>query len=171
MKKLTLIRHAKAAHHRHQPDQSRPLSEQGHEMAEALGQRLSKRIWSPDLVLYSPSVRTRETAVHIRRHAGAAARWEEHDPLYLISPSRLLQVIEATAHTVGHLVIIGHNPSISIVAETLDHSLPPLMTSATVIFDLDIRAWGGLEGAAYVGTDLLLPPHAPRHDVGASSFE
>jgi phosphohistidine phosphatase len=171
MKKLTLIRHAKASHHRHQSDFARPLSEQGVEMAADLGHRLGARAWDPDLVLFSPAVRTRETAEQIRAHAGDEARWEARDPLYLISPTRLLQLIEGTSHKVGHLVVIGHNPSISIVAATLDHSLPPMMTSATAIFDLDIKAWAALTGAAYVGTELLLPPHATRHGAGTSGFE
>jgi phosphohistidine phosphatase len=160
MKKLTLIRHAKASHHGHLPDAERPLTQEGRQMADDLGGRLADLAWDPDLVLLSPSVRTRETAASIRQRAGRGARWVEDERLYLIHPRHLLLLIEACEREVSHLVIIGHNPSISIVAETLDHSVAPIGTSGTALFTLNIRAWPVLQAAPHAPADLLLPPHA-----------
>jgi hypothetical protein len=63
--RLYLVRHAKAAPG--EPDELRPLTQEGREQARALGERLRGEDASPAVVLTSPLLRARETGGELAR--------------------------------------------------------------------------------------------------------
>lgn len=119
---LVLLRHAKADTPPATADADRPLSARGHADARAAGAWLATR-HAPDLVLCSPSRRTRQTwhAVAASLTAGEASRAPQlHFERRLYEQEELLAAIREVDDAVGVLLLIGHNPSLSELADQLD---------------------------------------------------
>ena len=107
--KLILVRHAHSDPGT--PDELRPLTAQGREEARALGERLAAA--APALVLTSPLLRARETAAAIAKAADAELRIDER----LAPGADLDAVLDATAGEAGPVVVVGHQPDCSLIAE------------------------------------------------------
>lgn len=119
---LVLLRHAKAEGSTGGPDEQRPLSTRGHADAAAAGAWLRRNGLRPDLVLCSPAKRTRQTwhgvAVALADGSEAVVRYEQD--LYEGGPTELLSHIQRIDPDVGTLLLVGHNPSISLLSALLD---------------------------------------------------
>jgi phosphohistidine phosphatase len=106
-----LVRHAKAA--AGEPDELRPLTDNGREAARALGDRLAAR--HPDAVLTSPLLRARETADAIARAAGIAAEVDER-----LAPGATLDTLREAVEDRGSVVVaVGHQPDCSEIVFAL----------------------------------------------------
>ena len=118
---LVLLRHAKADSPPGCADRDRPLSVRGHADAQAAGAWLAAR-HVPELVLCSPTKRTRQTwhAVSTRLPAEASPVVRYDRRLYLGEPSELLDLVREVAEPVTSVLMIGHNPSLSQLAFELD---------------------------------------------------
>src|SRR5712691_4006782 len=91
MHRLHLLRHAKSDRDAGLEDQERPLARRGREAARRVGEGLPAALGALDLVLCSPSRRTRETAelVLARFHPCPPVRFE--DVLYLAGSTALMR--------------------------------------------------------------------------------
>jgi phosphohistidine phosphatase len=120
-RRLVLLRHAKAETQPGLPDDKRPLSPRGHTDAHAAGAWLAARL-VPDLVLCSPTKRTRQTwhavAANLPAAADPVVRYERR--LYLGGPDELLQLVREIEDSVSAVLMIGHNPTLSQLAFDLD---------------------------------------------------
>jgi phosphohistidine phosphatase len=121
VRRLVLLRHAKAETPAGMRDDQRPLSPRGHADAQAAGAWLAARA-VPELVLCSPTKRTRQTW-----HAIAANLPAKVDPvvhyerrLYLGGADELLAVVREIEDSVSSALLIGHNPTLSQLAFDLD---------------------------------------------------
>jgi phosphohistidine phosphatase len=120
---LVLLRHAKSAHPEGVADLDRPLTERGHADAAAAGAWLLARGLRPARVLCSPSRRTRETWHSVRVALGAAGDAAEvamEPALYHSGAATALDLIRATDADVDVLVVVGHNPTVSMISAMLD---------------------------------------------------
>jgi phosphohistidine phosphatase len=121
---LVLLRHAKSAHPEGVTNELRPLTPRGHADAAAAGTWLAARQLIPDVVLCSPSRRTRETwhGVALALGGEATGITVVYDPaVYESGHGRgLLELITSTAPEVTTLLLIGHNPTISMLSAILD---------------------------------------------------
>lgn len=119
---LVLLRHAKADRPNGVADLDRPLTDRGHADSAAAGAWLAKRGLAPDVVLCSPSKRTRQTwhsvAVALARAAAPRVRYER--ALYDGGAGELLKVIQTADPAARVVMVIGHNPSISLLSKLLD---------------------------------------------------
>lgn len=118
---LVLLRHAKADRPNAVADVDRPLTDRGHADSAAAGAWLAKQGFAPDLVLCSPSKRTRQTwhsvAVALAGAAAPTVRYERE--LYDGTAEDLLEVIQTADPAARVVMVIGHNPAISILSELL----------------------------------------------------
>lgn len=119
MHQLLLLRHAKAAGD--EPgltDRDRPLAPRGRRDAAALRGALRALGLAPDLVLLSPSLRTRQTLA-------ALEPWDDTplveplEQLYLADATELRAVLAEVAETVRSVLLIGHNPGLHELARRL----------------------------------------------------
>src|SRR5947207_5327676 len=121
---LVMLRHAKAEHPANVVDTDRSLSPRGHADAGAAGAWLAAQKLVPDLVLCSPSRRTRETwhAVAMALGPDATGVTAAYDPaLYDADTAReLLDLLVATDPAVRVLLLVGHNPTMSALSALLD---------------------------------------------------
>jgi phosphohistidine phosphatase len=131
LRELILLRHAHAdAAPLEGNDADRPLSARGRSEASHAAARLLSLGLVPDLVLFSPALRTRETAEILRTALGLPLQsFRELGALYLAAPPILRLQIAAIEPQVHRLMIIGHNPGLSELADELD---PRLRTTVLV---------------------------------------
>jgi phosphohistidine phosphatase len=156
MKTVTLFRHAKSGQKDGAAieDFDRPLAPRGLKAAPKMGMAMRERKLRPDLILCSPSVRTRETL----SLAGPEA-WDAHPPvrfeerLYEAGAGTLFEMLRELPDKIGHVMIVGHNPGLQELAAALTPAgnrarlafQEKLPTGALVSFDFDTERWRGLQ--------------------------
>ncbi|PZO09904.1 MAG: phosphoglycerate mutase [Lysobacteraceae bacterium] len=118
MRELILLRHAHAEPPAPgQEDFDRPLSLQGQAEAEAAGRWLKEHGYTPDRVVCSSALRTRETTEQAMAVLGFVET--RHEPrIYDATPGRLMQVIDENRDA-ARLLLVGHNPGFEQLAALL----------------------------------------------------
>ncbi len=119
---LVLLRHAKADRPNGVADIDRPLTDRGHADSAAAGAWLAKQGHAPDLVLCSPSKRTRQTwhSVVVAAALSSAPTVRYERDIYDGGADELLKVVQSADPAARVVVLIGHNPSISSLSQLLD---------------------------------------------------
>lgn len=145
MKRLIVVRHAKATHKPGFADADRPLTTRGRRDATAAGEWLRGQQLMPEMVLCSAARRTRQTWDQL-----AAALADGHDVdvdyderLYEADDDDVLDIVGATPDDVQTLMIVGHNPAMQQVASVLT-SQPDLAFPTTAIAVIDLGGWARL---------------------------
>lgn len=143
MKRLILMRHAKSDWSSGGADHDRPLNPRGQQAAEALGAWLRRLDLIPDEILCSSAERTGETLLRLGLPKEVPTRFTR--ALYLATHHEILQEVQQASGDI--VLVIGHNPGISIMAAEIlgarpDHPrFDAYPTGATLVADLDIGAW------------------------------
>lgn len=145
MKTLTLMRHAKSDWGSPRlPDHDRSLNERGMRDAPMMAQRLLKR-WAASeratpLLISSTALRAKTTAGFVARALDLPLRLEPG--LYPFALHDVKAVITAVEDDVEHLMLVGHNPGISILASALGaEAALELPTAAVVSLQFDANSW------------------------------
>lgn len=145
---LLLMRHAKsdwAAGAR--DDFSRPLNDRGRKAADRIGTWLRDEALLPDAVVASAAVRTRRTAERVLAAAGYDAPLAVDLDLYGATASTWVDVLRSASAAIERLLIVGHNPTMSVLATSLcDAPIPPtsegkVITTATLVQLEFARGW------------------------------
>ena len=145
-RRLVIVRHAQAANQPPGggPDRLRPLTDRGEADARAAARRLAHSGIVVQHIVCSPATRTDRTA----RIMAEALRYDVADlehaaAAYSASLGDLLDVIAGTAPDVHTLMLVGHNPALSDLADLLvaGDTVPGLPTCAVVAVDLPIEDW------------------------------
>lgn len=142
MKTIHLLRHAKSSWKDSDlSDFERPLNGRGREAAPLVGQFILQNKIRPDLILSSPAERARETATLVIKAAKLSAELRFDERIYEASAARLLDVVSQIDESVGVAMLVGHNPGMEDLLETLTgerHSMP---TAALARIILDVEKW------------------------------
>ena len=145
MKRLTLMRHANAQWKDPQiADFDRPLNRRGHSEAEAMSRRLLELQLVPSMLLTSTALRAQQTAEIVARELGVSARnLHSEESLYLAPAADILRIVHATGPRIAHLMIVGHNPGITEVANLLapEGSQQDMATAAVCSLTFDTQKW------------------------------
>jgi phosphohistidine phosphatase len=143
MKTLLLIRHAKSSWD--DPaldDRDRPLNDRGRRNAPKAGERLAARRLKPDLILSSPATRALTTAQIIAGKLDYKRRKiVVDDRLYAVEADELLDVIRQLDDGAQCVLLFGHNPELTELAQRLSNSISHLPTCAIAEFTFDARSW------------------------------
>ena len=116
---LYLVRHADATPG--DPDELRPLSDEGREQARELGERMRDDGVVPNVVLTSPLLRARETGDALARATGAISEADER-----LAPGATAETLrEAISGRGEHVVVVGHQPDCGRIAATLSGEEEP----------------------------------------------
>jgi phosphohistidine phosphatase len=148
---LTLFRHAKSSWELTAlDDRERPLNARGIAAAPVMGAFLRKQGLRPDLVLCSSAVRTRQTLDLASGGWDPRPRTKFDSALYLAEPFNMLECVRKTPAAVKHLMIVGHNPGLQILAleligegdadliSALSQKLP---TAGVVVLTFEAKSW------------------------------
>jgi len=120
MKHLFLLRHAKSSWDNPTlADHDRPLARRGRRAAKVMAKHLGRKGIAPELVLCSPSRRTRETLARIEPGLGESADVRIDSELYAASAAALLEVLHEVPDEVEAVMLIAHNPGIQDLALSL----------------------------------------------------
>jgi phosphohistidine phosphatase len=171
VKTLWLLRHAKAsAGGAGLADHERPLSARGRDAAKRIGRHFAERGARPDLVLCSPSVRTRETLELVAKPLGIDLSVDFDSELYLASERELQARIQQVPDDAGSVILVGHNPGLAELALKLAERGDPgalaelrrkFPTGALAEFRIHSQRWRqfarGCELVAFVTPKLLVP--------------
>jgi phosphohistidine phosphatase len=168
---LLLVRHAKSAWDDPSlTDRERPLAPRGVKALPRVRAHLADAGHQPQVVLCSPSRRTRDTLDGIRPALPKEVRIELDDRLYLASAKSLLARLRGLDDGVDCALVIGHDPGLHELATTLagtgDAGLRarlsekfPTAAVATLSFD---APWADL-GARGARLDDLFTPRQKTH--------
>lgn len=149
MLRLSLVRHAKSSWaEAGRPDFERPLNDRGRADAPRMAARLGPLGLVPDRILSSPALRAITTARLFAGGLGIDVQAIAIDArIYDASSDALLEVIRSQGDNARHLMLFGHNPGLSDLADRVGDSRFGVMpTCAIATFDLDLRRWSGLAG-------------------------
>jgi phosphohistidine phosphatase len=148
-KVLYLVRHADTEKPSGGPhDFTRVLTAEGLIDAARMGRRLAEKGVKADAIVSSPSERTRTTAQFFAEQVGFdVERVQYFDSLYEGSPRQYLSIINELPETVESALLVGHNPTITYLAEHLCHEeLGNLPTSAVVAISFEDLEWQAVSG-------------------------
>jgi phosphohistidine phosphatase len=98
-------------------DFDRPLTPWGRDQATAEGKKLVSKGLIPNLIIYSAAQRTTETMNLVS--ASMTTPKQASRELYNSHPKTILEVINNTDDSIETLLLIAHNPGISIIANKL----------------------------------------------------
>lgn len=144
MKKLYLARHAKSSwKNLSLADFDRPLNRRGKVDGAFMGSRLQKFGEVPDLIIASPARRAGKTARMIAAAIGYPKqdiRYEES--IYLGGPDQVLDLVRNLDDTVNSVMVVGHNPGLTMLAELLSgSSIGNIPTSGIFCMDCNSAVW------------------------------
>lgn len=136
---LLLMRHAKSDRANWTgPDHERPLNNRGVKSAQAVGRHLAANGCVPDRIVSSTAVRARTTADLVVASAGWGSPVELDERLYSAGPLELIGVIREVDDAVETLMVVGHEPTWSIVASGLaGGQYVEMPTGAVAIIEFD----------------------------------
>jgi phosphohistidine phosphatase len=159
---LVIMRHGKAEQSETKRDIDRALTDRGHIDARLGGEWLAAQGIAPDLVISSPSQRTRETWHEVA--IGMADGNSEASPtvlydadLYFGGLKAALEAIRGAAPDAKTVLLIGHNPTVSALSQRLDdgaaRELAGLRTSEIAVHAVT-TSWADCATAALTTTYL-----------------
>jgi len=157
MDRLILFRHGKAENESASGDDfDRPLAGRGVRESAEMAESLARLGLSPDLVLVSPSLRTRETwAAAEAAFPEAAARLDAD--LYHADAGAIRRAAERAGDGYRAVMVVGHNPGLQELAVDLlrEAAAPPSLvaraqrqfpTAAAAVFLIDASGRPSFDG-------------------------
>lgn len=144
MKRIVIIRHAKAVSYGYDDDFNRKLRQQGKEDAKIVSLALKEDRIIPDLILSSPAKRACKTAeIYAETLRYPVSRILIEDDLYEgLTTQDFLEIIRNLPEAAQTVFIFGHNPTVYHLVNNLvklfNKDMP---TCSTVGIDFQAETW------------------------------
>jgi phosphohistidine phosphatase len=154
MRRLFLVRHAKAEPSVGRDDYARKLTERGRADAMRVAKALAARRMLPDLLIHSGAARAKQTAEILAAQWRGKVALEEEVGLYDATLITLLDRTRALGDARKRVGLVGHNPGLGELATALTGSgdEPELRrlaakysTGAVAVLDFSIQRWEEVE--------------------------
>ena len=145
MKRLLICRHAKSSwKEAGLRDFDRPLNGRGKNDAPEMGRRLLAHGVVPELILSSSAIRAAETARHYAVQLGYPLDQIRFDSRqYEAGIPLLLSLIKDVDQKVTSLMVVGHNPESTMLANYLSGlMIENIPTSGIVALEFAVASWG-----------------------------
>jgi phosphohistidine phosphatase len=140
MKKIILIRHAKATHESGYADFDRPLKQSGMQDALLMADVLKDRSVVPEIIITSPALRTLTTAQIFTEHLQLPPS-QTDIKIYEASEHTLVNVVNNLPNEYGYIGLVGHNPGISQLLYYLTGQVRDVPTCAVALISFDNDDW------------------------------
>ncbi|SHE74072.1 phosphohistidine phosphatase, SixA [Mariniphaga anaerophila] len=148
MKRVVIVRHAKAVPYGYDDDFTRDLTERGKDDAALVSGELRKRNIVPDNIISSPAKRALKTArifadnLKIDRN-----RIRQIDEIYDgLTTSDFLDLIYSLSENTESVFFFGHNPGFHYLVNNLsEHNVNEMPTCSTVGIDFNVNSWNEVE--------------------------
>ncbi|MGE7439283.1 SixA phosphatase family protein [Kitasatospora sp. NPDC001175] len=167
-RRLVVLRHAKSARPEDVPDRDRPLAPRGRRDADRAGDWLRALDLLPDLVLCSPTRRTRETWELVATRWATTPAVEYDERLYGTQSEEITAVLREAPPDIRTLLLVGHQPAVQelvldLAAEAVGDRLAKLRekfpTCAAAVLELHVP-WGRLAPGSALLRDFVVPRDA-----------
>jgi phosphohistidine phosphatase len=137
----------------------RPLLEKGIKRTMKVIRFLNDRKVKIDLMISSPAERAFQTAVLVAKGIGYPEDKIQIDrKIYDGYYDRILDLIYTTSDDVNSLMIFGHNPTITHLANLFLHpGIELLPTTGTVCISFDTKKWESIPSVDPVSEFILYP--------------
>ena len=147
-KTLYLARHAKSSWA--DPDLSdfeRPLKKRGEKDAPMMGKILASKGVKPELIISSPAKRAITTAYILAEEIKyPKENIVTKEDIYAAATSDLLEIIEQLDDSLKSVMLVGHNPSFTNLANYLtDDRFDNIPTCGVVAIGFDIARWDKID--------------------------
>lgn len=165
---LSLIRHAKSSWDDPDlEDRERPLSRRGQKAAPLVGRYIAASLPPVSRVLCSDAVRTRATLTLVLAELAPPPPPIDYErSLYLAAPPIYLNQLSGCASTDTHVLVLGHNPGIHMLAlelagggdyKALERLTGKFPTGALAVIEFDVRHWRDVTRASGRLTRFVTP--------------
>ena len=142
MKRVILMRHAKSSwKDSNIPDHNRPLKKKGEKDVKGMAKMLKHKKHLPDLILCSSAERAKQTAAIFKKASSYEGKIEYSDKLYMAEVPDLLTALNNAPKKAKCVMIIGHNPGLEALLQTLTGKVETLPTSSIAYIALPISEW------------------------------
>jgi len=145
MKKLLLIRHAKAEKETGGKDFDRPLKYPGIQDARFMVEHIREAGINPQLIVTSPAMRTKTTA-EIFADAFKLPDPTTEKSIYEASQQTWLKVINRLPDQYDFIALVGHNPGVANILYYLTGETREVHTSTTALIEFDLDKWSEISG-------------------------
>lgn len=148
MKTLIFMRHAHPQYGYGLNDVERPLTDEGRKAATDMAVFLQRNDFIPERILTSHAKRAMETTEIVADCLGVElSKVTIHEKIYFgYTTDDMLSIIHSIEDEVSTLMIIGHNPDISVFAGnmSMEHGLtfPP---AGVVVMTVNVDRWNSVE--------------------------
>jgi phosphohistidine phosphatase len=144
VKTLTILRHAKSSWNKPDlVDFDRPLNGRGQRNSPEMGQRMKAAGIRPSLIVSSPAVRAWSTAKLVATELNYPGEFlQREQDLYHAGKDTLFDVIARQDEGFNSIVVVGHNPGLTDLANDLVPGLTSnLPTAGYVAVLIDVDTW------------------------------
>lgn len=143
MKKLVIIRHAKATHETGYIDFERPLTPNGTRDAAIMAGRLKENGQVPQMLVSSPALRTISTANIFSQHLNLPAA-EEIKGIYEADRDDLAEIVSEFPDNIDSIGLVGHNPGLGQLLYYFSGEAPDVPTCAVAVIEFDTTVWASV---------------------------
>jgi len=152
MRRLFLIRHAKAEPSVGRDDYARKLTERGRADARRIAKALAARHCLPGVLIHSGAARAKETAEILAAAWRGEVELREQAWLYDASLATLIDHTRALGREHKRAALVGHNPGLGELATALAGSgaepdmrhLAKYPTGAVAVLEFSIQRWSDI---------------------------
>jgi phosphohistidine phosphatase len=143
MKNLLLMRHGKSSWNDESlSDFERPLKKRGKRDVPIMAELLVKKDLIPQIILSSPSKRTRQTTKLANRIFELDKKnIHSIDNFYMANWHDFLPAIQQINDEINSIMIVGHNPSLELFLQSLTGEFRKMPTSAVAYIKIPITSW------------------------------
>ncbi len=144
MKRIVIVRHAKAVPYGYHDDFNRDLRDRGKNDARLVSKELKEQGIHPDAMISSPAVRAMKTARIFAENLGfKKKKIQPLEDIYEgLTTDEFLEVVRALPPEKESVFFFGHNPGFYLFANYLLQTTPEEMpTCATTGIDFDVSRW------------------------------
>ena len=148
MKRLVIVRHAKAVPYGYDMDFDRELTDRGENDAANIGRELNRKGIVPDLMISSPAARALKTARIFAENLGYERdKIKELMVIYEgLTTSGFLSIVHQLPVDAQTVFFFGHNPGFHyLVSNLLAEFRGEMPTCSTVGIDFNVESWSEIE--------------------------
>lgn len=160
IKTLVITRHAKSSwDYDTVEDFDRPLKESGIKNAYLVAETLRKKKLTFDVIYTSPANRAIHTAIIFARVLKVdVQKINIIEQFYSESDSDIIQFIKAIPDNYTKVLIVGHNPVFTDLANRfLKQRITNLPTAGAVLLEMDCDSWSQIGTVSVVKDNLFFP--------------
>lgn len=145
-------------------DFDRPLNKRGKKTAPFMGQVISERNKTPDLIISSPANRAKTTAKTVAENCDYKGEIQFERDFYFGYVDEIIEIVKKADQKHDVIMVVGHNPTLESLVSVLtdDNTYESMPTAALASINFNIDDWSKLRKDSGKLEWLLIPKELMR---------